>query len=369
MQVNGKYGYIPPTYSKHIKEESNKESFHKTLVEKAVPRREDSFAPIATPSKPSVLQITINSTDSVEVKLTKLQEIAENTQYPGMTGTEIYKTIWDRYNDAFGGNMSAILSGLASFDEWNKISSQFRKEINSSYPVDRTLHHAAHAAILGYDGMSPNEIEAAIAKKYEGKNSVLDFLNMYGELRNAGVLDSKLGGWEESLEFTLRVRHWFHFAAGLDQGSIKVSQEKRDSVLEADFNGVGFFGSLMNITSDNSDKIFSRSVGSGVRTEMLDTVKSVYKGFMAMFAANSMFNNPNGFGVIPGSDDIDYNAMVQDLLDRYFYDDEGSSLIDWLMKKIGEHYDKQHEIQHTETVEKMETAEPVLSDAGILTDD
>ena len=41
-------------------------------------------------------------TDSTEVKLEKLRRIAETADYTGMSYGEIYKTVLDRYQQAFG---------------------------------------------------------------------------------------------------------------------------------------------------------------------------------------------------------------------------------------------------------------------------
>ena len=54
-----------------------------------------------------VVQISTSSfssevSASTEAKLAELREIAKNADYTGMSYSEIYKTIYDRYNEASG---------------------------------------------------------------------------------------------------------------------------------------------------------------------------------------------------------------------------------------------------------------------------
>lgn len=150
---------------------------------------------------------TILPTDSVEVKLEKLKKIGETADYTGMSYSEIYTTIWNRYNDAFDGNLSAILSPISAVPmNWSDIANQFRKETyklifqplrqefeeqgrlegGEFYDKDDTYIMQCisdiRSAPLGYSGMSFAEKEQAIYEKYKGKNTYIDFLNMQGEL-------------------------------------------------------------------------------------------------------------------------------------------------------------------------------------------
>ena len=140
----------------------------------------------------------INPTDSTEVKLAKLREIDTNANYTGMTDAEIYRAIWDRYNDAFDGNMPAILicahpdsgdTSLGNGQYTTGILTQFLGEVFTKHGISDEARDEA----LGYADMSHEEREAFILKKYEGKNTTLDFLNMTGELSLSGVLFYRLG--------------------------------------------------------------------------------------------------------------------------------------------------------------------------------
>ena len=170
--------------------------------------------------------------DSTQTKLEKLRQIADTADYSGMSYTEIYCTIWDRYNSAFGGNMSAITSGLWCSDEWNEINNQFGGEIMNSvyHPLDKEVwqdsglrsgdpgfreQQIAHGwehflvAALGYDSTNYDDCEQAILQRYAGRNSLLDFLNMQGELLRTGVMSHKLGSegafwYEQSLKSELK---------------------------------------------------------------------------------------------------------------------------------------------------------------------
>lgn len=151
-------------------------------------------------------------------KLNQLAEITEQTDYTGMSSEEIYAEIWNRYNEAFDGNMIAITAGITGPVEWARVNNHFVNEINrrifipevnaareaageaNSYEEKMALKKAAgkvlHDSLLkvpGYDGMSFDEMEAAIREKYAGKNTTLDFLKMQSELRKTGVLQHKMG--------------------------------------------------------------------------------------------------------------------------------------------------------------------------------
>lgn len=179
---------------------------------------------------------TILPTDSVEVKLEKLKKIGETADYTGMSYSEIYTTIWNRYNDAFDGNLSAILSEIwATPDNWCDISNQFSHEAYQEvfqplhqefeeqgklkggefYDENNTFAQCVsdiRSAPLGYSGMSFAEKEQAIYEKYKGKDTYIDFLNMQGELRSTGVYENKLGmEGESNYFFVLNTRLTYNY--------------------------------------------------------------------------------------------------------------------------------------------------------------
>lgn len=168
-------------------------------------------------------------TDSVQVKLEKLRNIAETADYTGMSYEEIYCAIWDRYQQAFDGKMPGLISSIIGGQERDSITHQFGKEIDKAvrYPLYREIqaetglrygekafseywdeHYQGkmEAAALGYGGMAPEEIEQAILEKYAGKNSLYDFVNMVGELSHTGVLVHKMGGYGNASSLMLMIR-------------------------------------------------------------------------------------------------------------------------------------------------------------------
>ena len=157
-------------------------------------------------------------TDSVQVKLEKLRNIAEAADYTGMSYEEIYCVIWDRYQNAFDGKMSAITSCLLGGEDWASINNQFVSELNEVvyHPLYQKIYnetglkkgtqefsvywkeHYAHifsSATLGYEGMTLDEKEQAIYEKYAGKCSLYDFASMMGELKDAGILSDRMGDY------------------------------------------------------------------------------------------------------------------------------------------------------------------------------
>lgn len=162
--------------------------------------------------------ITILPGDSVEVKLEKLKQIASVSDYTGMSYEDIYTTIWNRYNDAFGGNLPAIICPMGPLaNGWDDISNQFYEETGEAviHPLFQEFYEQGlleegefydrddtyimqrisdiQSAPLGYSGMSFEEKKQAIYSKYQGKTSYIDFLNMQGELQHSLVYMNELG--------------------------------------------------------------------------------------------------------------------------------------------------------------------------------
>ena len=153
-------------------------------------------------SAAEAVTVTILPTDSVQVKLEKLRQIDEASDYTGMSYLDIYTTIWERYNDVFDGKMEAITSCLIGGSDWIDINNQYGDEIShrAYYPMKHAAERGEytgptdlHSQMLGYGEMSWVEKEAAIKEKYRGKNTLTDFLSMQGELERTGVIEHKLG--------------------------------------------------------------------------------------------------------------------------------------------------------------------------------
>lgn len=123
-------------------------------------------------------------------KLKELAATTAQTDYTGMSPDEIFADIWNRYDEAFDGNMVAVTACIAGPIEWERINNHFLNEV----------HHYANISgrdrywkVLGYDGMNYDEMEAAIKEKYTGRNTPLDFLKMQSELRQTGILEHRMG--------------------------------------------------------------------------------------------------------------------------------------------------------------------------------
>lgn len=172
---------------------------------------------------------SVTVSNATQAKLKQLAEIDRQADYTGMSPEEIYAEIWNRYDEAFGGDMIAIKGYIAGPAEWCVVNNQFCDEvtrhifnpaINAAWKegleldgrpytewtyeektaLDRLcmekadkIVHDAMMKTLGYDGMSFDERETAIREKYAGKNTTLDFLNLQSELSMSGVLIHKMG--------------------------------------------------------------------------------------------------------------------------------------------------------------------------------
>ena len=201
-----------------------------------------------------VIDMFPSSTASSEVraKLAELREAAANADYTGMSYGEIGTAIWERYNAAFGGNMPAITTFFGPPD-WVDINNQFVVEFEHmvTFPVEREIwkdtrlepgdegydeylysQYGALNRMKDYNGMSVREKEQAILEKYAGKDTLLDFLNMQGELSHAGVLSNKMGGKGAS-EYLWAIGNHLPYAYFFDNvlNNTPISQRQWDRAL------------------------------------------------------------------------------------------------------------------------------------------
>lgn len=175
----------------------------------------------------------VTVSNATHAKLKKLGEINEQADYTGMSPEEIYKTIWDRYNEAFDGNMMAITACIAGPAEWGPVNNQFHVEITQHIinPEIRAAREAdggardyedyhtaacqlagkAFMKVMGWDGMSYEQMEVSIKEKYAGKNTNRDFLMMQSELERSGVLYHRMG-YDNGRTYCYMLKHQFDIA-------------------------------------------------------------------------------------------------------------------------------------------------------------
>ncbi len=257
--------------------ETRQAAEHKALMDAA--KHSPEMRRISKTVAPSQTSTTILPTDSTEVKLEKLREIADKADYTGMTYEEIYTDIWNRYNDAFDGQLSAITFTGGISLEWIEINNQFVQEAEKNVYIPLRNEFLAkgidrddlsynkeymervsdiRSSALGYKNMTFEEKEAAILEKYKGKNSFLDFLNMQGELDHTLVNRNKMGAeganayaWEifssiqsdfSKAQFTQTAQGQIHSRSWLSPNEI--SQTEWDSYLQKDFNIYAFFAAM-----------------------------------------------------------------------------------------------------------------------------
>ena len=231
----------------------------------------------------------IKPNDTTLVKLVKLKEIAANTDFSGMSYTEIYTNLWKSYDDAFGGNMPAIMSGLAQSQEKHSIHNQFMddyekyvsqplrtqifqetgcvygtdayREVVKEYIGD-TTESPFDSIALGYGGMSIEEKEAAIYQKYAGKNTLQDFLNMQGELWKTGVLKHKMGGASVVFQYRniLDQQLEWHFFPDNMLSMENITQSQWDSVYNTSFDAVSFLTEMKDAIKHMSFSNFDFNV-------------------------------------------------------------------------------------------------------------
>lgn len=248
----------------------------------------------------------ILSGDSIDVKLAKLRKMAEEADYTGMGYGEIYSSIWNRYNNAFGGNWAAIMFSSSIQEKGDLATSQFRAECNRNingplrqefkaetginvmtWSKDNWPQHERdmaayrsyvlykygnfHAQPFGYAGMTTEEAEKAIYEKYKGKNTLRDFLNMQGELFESGIMTDKLGAngaaaYWGAINDQLSKTYFFN---DYTNGTVmNISQSRWNTVLDGKFDVHAFAAdmreSLKNATFTNWDFDIEKAISQGI---------------------------------------------------------------------------------------------------------
>ena len=273
--------------------------FQQILAQTSVQEPEDTLtisnrAPAASDIQPG---------DSTQVKLAKLQQMAEEADYTGMSYGEIYTAIWNRYDQAFDGNWASIYTFPTVQEDGCLATYRFRTEIDRNigdylklefkketgidvmvwtkeeWPQhDRDVeayreyvvskYGNLHAQGCGYGDMTTGEIEQAIYKKYEGKDTLRDFLNMQGELFHTGVMMDKLGehgsiAYQRVVEEQL-VRTYF-FDDYMNTTAMNISQARWDAVLDGKFDAHAFAADMRETVKSSSwsfdmEKIINKGI-------------------------------------------------------------------------------------------------------------
>lgn len=246
----------------------------KTFEQVMQARAQDRYVPSApsprTEPEFSLAERTYSTgvtvSNATHAKLKQLAELNAQADYTGMSPDEIYAEIWNRYDEAFDGNMIAIRGCVAGPAEWGEIGYQFYTEV-THHIFNPAVHTASKEAAerdgklyaersyeeraaldnscldkatkvvndammktLGYDGMSFDQREAAIREKYAGKNTTLDFLNMQSELSMSGVLQHKMGDRADTYLAMMRVQ----FDEAFNPNSVYNVGHEKCSLMTAD---------------------------------------------------------------------------------------------------------------------------------------
>lgn len=135
-----------------------------------------------------------------QAKLDRISAEIKNTDYTGMSKTDIFADIEGKYANAFDDFYATF--AVWTCEEYNMIHCQFCDDVDDN--VGSYWKNSDTLEARGYTGMSYDEVEIAIKEKYSGKTSFMDQLNLFGELFSSGVLSNKFG-WDNATDMVSKL--------------------------------------------------------------------------------------------------------------------------------------------------------------------
>lgn len=166
-----------------------------TVYEEAVPWADDPYNNEGVPFG--------KRSEDVLRKLAALREAAKTADYTGMTDAEIYKTIYDRYDKAFGGNYSgALLNGLhammqlpgsrISINMYSQMEDEVRNNVSEQgkEKMKTSMGHVELMMEALYGEMTRDEIRNQIESKCPENPTTLEYCSYLRDMGCAGFLSS-----------------------------------------------------------------------------------------------------------------------------------------------------------------------------------
>ena len=196
--INNIGGYRPSSAPRGASMIRADNRFGEVLAAKA--NRTDTFSRSSAPAS-AVSAEQLSSVNETQRKLDKIDQDIKNTDYSGMTKSEIYADIEGRYKEAFDDFYAA--NWVTVCKDHEMIQDKFR-EHREEYVGKMSGEELKEAR--GYAGMTDEEMEAAIKEKYIGKTGLIDQLNLFGELFATGILSRKYGD-DEAFYLNISLRH------------------------------------------------------------------------------------------------------------------------------------------------------------------
>lgn len=201
-------------------------------------QKTDTFTRTLSPVDTSIAE--------TQAKLDKVAAAGRAVDYSGMTKTEIYAEIENRYKEAFDDFYTA--ASLIVTQNQLMMNNQFRNEVKEKVGGDLNTEFRNEAR--GYGDMTYDEIEATIKEKYAGKTSFNDQLNLYSELFSCGVLSNKYGA-KQAINMSLDLKR------SIESYPLKTNEELSSSIAE---NTSPFDMLLSNESITNMQQEFYRII-------------------------------------------------------------------------------------------------------------
>ena len=147
-----------------------------------------------------------------EQRLARLKKLHAETDYSGMEPRDRNKLIIDRFKAAFP-DYTAILGGLYDKLGENTVYGRIREEASIqaveacegfSFPMQGKERAEFQRYVWGYDGMTEDEIRAAVHEKYDGR-TLADKIAILQELSNMGI-DREAAGLFLNIQVDIEMR-------------------------------------------------------------------------------------------------------------------------------------------------------------------
>ena len=153
------------------------------------------------------------SYDSYEQRLANIRKLHKETDYSGMSDMEKARLINSRFQEAFGSEYGVLVSNFYGVHAgessiYARISAEQKRQLEETLEVcpwdlPSDAKHEFQKYMLGYEGLSDDEIRAKVSEKYSGR-TLADRYGALWELDRMGLDDGAAPMMMGQIEWEMR---------------------------------------------------------------------------------------------------------------------------------------------------------------------